>query len=308
MGAIEDRRRAAAEATRDGGALARSILTDEAVARVMGHPEFPGAALAAMAAWAPQPGEANALAVKVRDLAQWMCAVWALQLHASPEGLTHASLTRWLAPLGVTTKTRAHRILIYLRFTGLIRPADSADGRSKAYQPTAQLLDLFRSRYRRDLEICARVLPAAEAALARWDSPAVMEATVAAHGRIFGSALEARTPGPSLDVISDRNGGMTILGQLMLQACADGVFPPTGPLAPNISEIARRAGVSRPQVHSVLRAGQKGGLFQPLEDGRLAFTPLLIEHLAGMLAAAFLGLAWASETACAADETAQASG
>ncbi|MDB5470407.1 MAG: uncharacterized protein JWR84_1967 [Caulobacter sp.] len=305
---MEDRQALTAGAVGDGGALARAVLTDEAVARVRNHPEFSGAALATMASWAPQPGEASSLAVKVRDLAQWMCAVWALQLHASPDGLTHASLSRWLAPLGVTTRTRVHGILMYLRFAGLVRPLTGGDARSKAYEPTPALLDLFRVRYRRDLEICARVLPAAGAALARWESPGVMEATVAGHGWIFGSALEARPPGPTLDIISDRNGGMTILGQLMLQACPDGVFPPAGPGVHNISELARRAGVSRPQVHSVLKAGQKGGFLTVLEDGGVGFTPLLIDHLAGMQAAAFLGLAWASETACAAIPATQASG
>lgn len=282
----------------DGGALARLVLTDEAVERVQAHPRFVEAALAALAAWAPRPDE-QSLASKVRDLAQWMCAVWAVQLHCSPHGLTHASLTRWLAPLGVASRTRVHGILIYLRFAGLIRPVPPVDGRSKAYEPTPELMELFRERYGVELEICARVLPGAATALAQWDRPGVVEATVAAHGRIFGSALEARTAGPSLDVISNRNSGLVILGQLVLQACADGAFPPVGPVRPNISQIARQARVSRPQVHSVLKAGEQGGFLEVLDDGRIAFSPLLVVHLSAMLAATFLGMEWAARSACA---------
>jgi hypothetical protein len=295
------------EAAGDGGALARAVLTDAAIERVKGHPDFAAAALATMATWAPQPGDARSLAGKLRDLAQWMCAVWAVQLHGSPEGLTHASLSRWLAPLGVTTRTRVHGILIYMRFAGLIRPVAGDDGRSKAYEPTPELLEFFRLRYRTELEICSRVLPEAAEALAFWDRPGFAETTVAAHGRIFGSALEARSPGPSLNIISDRNGGMVILGQLVLQACVDGVFPPTAPVTANISEIARQARVSRPQVHSVLKAGERGGFLELLEGGRVAFTPLLVDHLTGMLAATFLGMAWAAQSACAAHDATQAS-
>lgn len=288
----------------DGGALARQLLSDDALAAVLAHPDFPTTALEVMAAWAPHTDDDRALAGLVRDLGQYMCAIWAVQLDASPEGLTHSSLSRLLAPFGMVNKTRVHAILTYLRFTRLIRPKASLDGRQKAYEPTPTLLRLFKARLERELRICCKLSPAAGAALARWDEPGVVEATLSAHGRLFGSALERRfaegDAGDSLDVFSNRSGGLTVIGQLVLQACPDGRFPPKGPVLPNASEIARRAGVSRPQARSILKAGQQAGFLLALPDGSIAFPDKFEVHMGGLLAAQFISLAWASGEGAAA--------
>lgn len=289
-------------ATAEGvGALAERVLSEAALARTATLPGFAETAIEALAAWAPHTDDDRALAHVVRDLGQYMCAVWAVQLHATPGGLTHASLSRLMAPFGVTTRTRIHAILAYLRFSRLIRPTDSLDGREKAYEPTPTLARLLKARFGRDLMICGRLYPVANAALERWDEPGMFEAVVGGHGRLFGSSLARRLGdrSDSLDVFSSRNGGLTVLGQLVLQACPDGQFPPKGPVAPNISEIARRAGVSRPQARSLLKAGDKAGFLVWRPDGTMAFPDKLAAHLGGLLAGQFLGLAWAAEQALA---------
>jgi len=287
----------------DGGALARAVLTEAALEAVRAHPAFPQASLAVMIAWAPHSDDDRALARVVRDLGQYICAVWAMQLYVSPGGLTHASLSRLLAPLGVATRTRVHAILAYLRFSGLIRPtAEQADGRSKTFEPTPALRRLFKARFRRELETCRWMGPQVAAALDRWEEPGVFEAVVAAHGRLFGSALEGRDPSqPNLDVFSNRNAGLTILGQVMRQACPDGRFPPKGPVRLSIAEIAREAGVSRAHAHNVLKAGRAAGMLDMTEDGLASFPPLLVEHLTNLLAASFVNLAWAAQEACGDD-------
>jgi hypothetical protein len=296
------------DAAAEMGALANRVLSETAVAKAAALPGFGETALEALAAWAPHTDDDRALAHVVRDLGQYMCAVWAVQLHATPGGLTHASLSRLMAPFGVTTRTRIHAILTYLRFSGLIRPTASRDGREKAFEPTPTLVRLLKARFGRDLMICSRLFPVAGEALARWDEPGMFEAVVGGHGWLFGSALSRRLGdrSESLDVFSGRNGGLTVLGQLVLQACPDGRFPPKGPATPNISEIARRAGVSRPQARSLLKAGEKAGFLIWRPDGTMEFPDKLAAHLGGLLAGNFLGLAWAAEQALSPDVQADA--
>lgn len=276
--------------------LAQTVLSDAARAKIIAHPAFPQTALALMVGWAPRADEPRGLTRLVRDMGQFVCALWAIEMHSAGEGLTHASLTRRLQALGVASGARVHAILVYLRFCGLIEPAPARDGRLKAFRPTAGLMEMMRQRFGRELAAAIPVAPQLARVIDRWNEPSVADAVLIAHGRLLASSLAIRDRGQTnLDVFSNRNGGVTILGQMLRAACPDGRLPPSGTAKLSLSELARGAGESRSHVRSILAAAQAAGLIATDADGATRFSEELIFQVEVLTSAYFAGLIWCAE-------------
>lgn len=284
--------------------LVMGVLSQPELDRIQGHPRFGELSLRALDGWGPHAEDSQSMTRTLRDIGHYMAAVWAIQLHQSPGGLTHASLSEIVAPMGMGSRTRVHAMLAYLQFIGLIRPAPkSGDGRLRHYEPTAGLTTLFRARFRRELTILTDLDPEMTQILARWDEPGVFEGLVSAHGRFMNASFMTYDPEASnLDVFSHRNAGLIILGQLMAAAHRPGdPFPPPGPIALNISELARKSGVSRAHVRGVLKAGETKGFLVSRPDGVTAFSPELLHNIEHLMASYALSMGWCAREAIRSD-------
>lgn len=284
----------------EANALVMGVLSLPELQHIEALPNFGEVSLRAMDGWAPHAEDSQSMTRTLRDVGHYMAGVWSIQLGQSPAGLTHASLSELVAPLGMGSRTRVHAMLVYLQFVGLIRPVPKGgDGRMRHFEPTVGLTTLFRARFRRELTILSDLVPEMTATLAWWDEPGVFERFIAAHGRFMIASYNTYDPEASnLDVFSHRNAGLTILGQLIKAAHRPGdPFPPPGPLMLNISELARLSGVSRAHVRGVLKAGEAKGFLGARPDGTTTFSPDLLHNIEHLMSAYTLSLKWCAEEA-----------
>ncbi len=287
------------ESAGDLSALVFDVLAQDSLDAMIAHPEFGAVSLVLLDNWGPHAEDDTSMTRTLRDVGHYMAGIWALALHGSIAGLSHASLSQLVEPLGFGSRTRVHAMLVYLQVIGLVRPtAAHGDSRLKRYAPTPALEALFRSRFRRELGLCARLFPEVEAVLAGWDEPGVFEAFMGATGRFMaGSFLAYDRKAPNLDGISQRNAGLTVLGQLVVMAEAG--FPPRGPTQVNLSELAKRSGVSRQHARNIMKVGEKADFWRPQADG-LVFSEAFDLQIRVLMASYILHLAWCAREALAA--------
>ncbi len=288
------------DAASEMAALVLAVLDQDRLDGMIQEARFGDVSLALLDNWAPHAEDDASMTRTLRDVGHYMAGIWALGLHGSSEGFNHASLSRLVEPLGLGSRSRVHAMLVYLQVIGLIRPIPAqGDGRIKRYAPTPALEALFRARWRRELRLCLPLLSGAQAVLDRWDEPGVFEAFMAATGRFMaGSFLAYDRKAPNLDGISERNAGLVVLGQLVSMAGGD--FPPTGPAVINLSELAKRSGVSRQHARNVLKVGEKAGFWRTGSDGRLSFTQTFDLQIRVLMASYILHLGWCGDQALAA--------
>ncbi|MBI1405045.1 MAG: hypothetical protein GC145_02845 [Caulobacter sp.] len=279
--------------------LVLEVATQPALDAVIAHPEFPRVALAMVEGWGPHNEDDAGMTRTLRDVGHYMAGVWSLALSGSAERLSHVSLTRLFEPLGLGSRTRAHALIAYFRTRGMIRPIESrGDGRLRNYEAAPALRQLFHNRFRRELTTAAPLIAGADAILARWDEPGLFEAFMVANGQFMvGSYLNFDREAANLDVFAQRHAGLTVLGQIIAAAPRTGVFPPDGPVAINLRDIARRSGVSRAQARNVIRAGEKAGFLTTREEGWVDLSPDLRHQLVYLLAAYVLSLTWCANQA-----------
>lgn len=281
-------------------ALVFDVLDQARLDAMMAEPWFAEVSLLLLDNWGPHAEDDASMTRTLRDVGHYMAGIWAMALHGSPDGLSHATLSALVEPLGFGSRTRVHAMLVYLQVIGLIRPtAARGDGRFKHYAPTPALEALFRARFRRELTLCAPLAPQAQGVLDRWDEPGVFEAFMAATGRFMaGSFLAYDRKAVSFDGISQRNAGLTVVGQLVVMA--GGAFPSTGPVLINLSELSKRSGVSRQHARNILKVGEQSGFWRTGADGRLSFTDLFALNLRVLMASYILHLDWCGGQALAA--------
>jgi hypothetical protein len=260
---------------------------------------FGPVSLELMGGWAPDSREDASMARTLRDVGHYMAGVWSLALAGSREGLSHASLTRLFEPLGLGSRTRVYAMMAYFRARRMIQPSQSGgDGRLKLYDATPTLRNLYRSRFQRELATAADLIPSAGELLARWDEPGLFEGFMVANGQFMTGSYLSITPDiANLDVFAHRNAGLTILGQIMIAATPDEVFPPRGPVELNLRELARLAGVSRAHVRNVVQAGADAGFLLERPDGMIGFSPELRHQLTYLMSAYVLSLEWCADQA-----------
>jgi len=250
--------------------------------------------------WRVSTGDSAILARTLHDVGRFLAGIWALQLHWGPGGLTVSRLAEALQLSGMAGPGRARTTLIYLRFIGYIEPGSGGDGRTRRYQPTARMLTAFKTRLSRDLLAFWPVDPAILALGPHFDRDEVFGAYLTAVAEVTGLALRGyKKDGPSLEVASQRFGGFSVLGELLLSGPRDGPVPPPDPVPLSISALARDCHISRAQVRSVLIAAEEAGFLESLPDGRCRLTPLLSTHIDMLLAGSLIVIAFAARRALA---------
>ncbi len=280
--------------------LVREVISQDKLDSMISQADFPKVSLILLDNWGPNAEDDASMSRTLRDVGHYMAGVWAMALHGSPEGLSHSSLSQLVEPLGFGSRTRVHAMLVYLQVIGLVRQMPAmGDGRVKRYAPTPTLETLFRARFRRELALCRPLIPGIGAVLERWEEPGVFEGFMAATGRFMaGSFLAYDRNAPNLDGISQRNAGLTVLGQLVIMT-GDG-FPPTGPTEINLSELSKRSGVSRQHARNILKVGEQSEFWRPQSDGRLVFTEAFHLQIRVLMATYVLHLDWCGQQALAA--------
>lgn len=266
--------------------------------RIIGDPLFSRAARQVVQGWSPDPKAPPVLSNALRDMGQTLSAVWAMQLDAAPEGLTHSSLANLLALHGFASPGRVRAMLLYLRFKRLIEaPEPGADARHRRYRPTPALRRLLDDRLLQELRCCAILYPQVDQIIARWDQPAVRDAFRVANGQFTLGGFRHIPQGErsALDVFWHRNSGMMVLGELLLAADQGGDFPPGGPVRLAVADVARRTGASRNQVRAVLKAGIAGGYLIREADERLRCTEDLLYQLRLFIFGHWAGYGWCTE-------------
>jgi hypothetical protein len=281
-------------------ALVFEVIAQDSLDAMIAHPAFGAVSLILLDNWGPHAEDDASMTRTLRDVGHYVAGIWALALHGSPDGLSHATLSQLVEPLGFGSRARVHAMLVYLQVIGLIRPmASQGDGRVKRYAPTPALEALFRARFRRELGLCAPLVPQVRAVLNRWDEPGVFEAFMAATARFMaGSFVAYDRQAPNLDGISQRNAGLVVLGQVMVMTGE--AFPPTGPAEINLSELAKRSGVSRQQARNILKVGEQAGFWRGQGEGRLVFSKAFHLQIRVLMATYVLHLDWCGREALAA--------
>jgi hypothetical protein len=275
-------------------ALVVALMAPAAIADLQAHPDFADAARRTLDGWAPQPGDVRHISRTLQDVGLFMAGLWVVQLAGEPEGLTHTSLAGVVAAWGIASRGRVGPMLTYLRFRRMIEAAPSGDRRSRRYRPTPALSELLRNWFERELVACARVRPDVAPVLAAWDHPGVSDRYIAAYSRLMlGAHLAHTQPLDSLNVFSHRRSGLTVLGQILI----DAGFPDVAPVHLNTAAIARRADVSRGHARSLVLAGERAGFFVRDDEGVTTISADLLRHVRDFLPMYWLGLAWAAGAA-----------
>lgn len=278
---------------------ASASMDASTLAQIAGRPGFRSLMKPWVQTWQVRGDDSAMLARTLRDVGRFLTGIWAIQLHATPGGLTLARLADLLKRSGFSGPGRARSILIFLRFIGYIEPAPGGgDGRARQFAPTARMLAAFRGRVLRDLNVFWPVDPAVLAVGRHLDRDEVLEAYMAGIGEVTGEAFEAYRPeGPTLDVISQRFGGMAVLAEVILSTPQDRTFPPEGPLPVTLAGLARTCHISRPQVRATLAAAEASGFLDLSPDGRYRLTEQLTQHLDMLLAGTLVVVGYAARRA-----------
>lgn len=264
------------------------------------HPAYGDCARRTLANWALKVREYARIERSLRDLTHWLAAEGAVTLAAEPAGLTADTLERVLLELNVASRGRGGLLLAYLQYLKLIEPLPDGGGkgRHRRHGPTAELTGFMKLRYQRDLEAMAPLDPAAREVLARWETPGLFDRLMAAGRPLAVCSARYRAPREaSLELIAERNFGLTILGQILLTDDDGGAFPRRGLVRLNLVDIARRSGAERYQVIRILKLGRKHRLILDQDDGAVVFAPGLIERMERVLGMYWRGLAWRSRQA-----------
>jgi hypothetical protein len=283
----------------DRAAVAWAFVGPGSYDPYVAHPAYGDCARQTFGNWAFRVREFERIERALPDLAHWVAAESAVVLAAEPAGLTAATLEQLLRSLDLASRGRGGLILAYLQYRRLIQPApDLAKGRDRRFEPTAELTAFMRLRYRRDLEVMTPLDPTAGLVLAAWERPGLFERFMAAGRPLSVCSIRYKRPREvSLEPIIERNGGLAILGQLLLSDDDGGVFPRRDGVRLNILDIARRSGAPRHQVMHILKVARAKGFILDLADGLVLFAPGLIERVERTLGSYWRGLVWRAREA-----------
>lgn len=284
----------------DSAETAAAALKDTAVlTQVAAHPDFGRLKRPWVNTWRLGDSDSAILARTLKDSGRFFIGLWALYLHATPGGLTRGRLAETLRENGISGAGRAGSALLYMRFIQYIEPGpDNGDRRVRRYVPTARMLEAFKARLHRHLTTLWPADPALLRIAPQFDREEVAGAYLAAIGEVTRLALRGYSSDPdSLDVFSQRYGGMALLAELMFAGPEEEAFPSMAPFAINLADLARRCRISRAQVRSALIAGHEAGLIELLPDNRCRLRPALNEHLDIFMASSIIGCAYAGRQA-----------
>lgn len=254
-------------------------IREAEIARVCGHPAFSRVGRAIAQAGLPEAADNGVAIHALRDVGKLAAATWALYLHVTPGGLTHARFDAFCEVSGHGSKAWSYALLTYLRFLGYIEPsAETGDLRERHYRPTDRMRQAFRGFVVSHLRAVAPIDADSGAYAARVEADdAAFDAFMAelGVGSLVVGLLHRFNPGPTLDIFSRRRSGMVILWGLLLSAPPSDGWPPREAFPLSLAAMARKAGVSRMHLTRALRDGEQAGLLALDGAGSVQVTDLL---------------------------------
>jgi hypothetical protein len=236
--------------------LTRGPLSAEAVAALRAHPLLPNAVCAAAGAFV---AIARRPPVIINDLGRLVIGNLALYLHYSRDpadpssGLSAGRLKALCAEQKVCSKGRALAVMALMRDSGALIPATcQVDQRLRLLVPTEKLINACRQYWEAIFRGTAVVIPRRSDAIAALQYEEVLAAFLQVFGGYFCAGMRMFRLDAGLTSFAQRNAALAILLSLLVASEQNGRAGPPVTVRISIAELARRFGVSRPQVVRVL--------------------------------------------------------
>jgi hypothetical protein len=252
--------------------LIRGPLSAEAVAALRAHPLLPDAVCAAAGALV---AITRGPPVIINDLGRLVIANLALYLHYSRDpadpssGLSAGRLKALCAEQNVCSRGRALAVMALMRNAGGLVPAASqVDQRLRLLIPTEKLIKACRQYWEAIFRGMAVVIPGRSDAIAALQRDEVLAVFLQVFGGYFCAGVRMFKLGQGLTPFAQHNAALAIILSLFVASEQDGRTGSPGTVRISIAELARRFGVSRPQVVRVLDKGVEASLVErSMADG-----------------------------------------
>jgi MarR family len=258
--------------------LMRGPLSAEAVAALRAHPLLPNAVCAAAGALV---AIARKPPVIINDLGRLVIGNLALYLHYSRDpadpgaGLSASRLKALCAEQKVCSKGRALAVTALMRNAGDLVPATcQVDQRLRLLVPTEKLINACRQYWEAIFRGMAVVIPSRSDAIAALQREDVLAAFLQVFGGYFCAGMRIFKLGAGLTSFAQRNAALAILLSLLVASDQNGGAGSPVTVRISIAELARRFGVSRPQVVRVLDNAAEASLVRRSAPDGLEITVL----------------------------------
>ena len=236
--------------------LIRGPLSAEAVAALRTHPLLPNAVCAAAGATA---AIARKPPVIINDLGRFLIGNLALYLHYSRDpavpssGLSANRLIALCVEQKVCSKARALAAMGLMRNAGHLVPATcQVDHRLRLLVPTEKLIDACRQYWVAIFRGIAVVIPGRSDAVEALQCEHILAAFLRVFGDYYCAGVRMFKPEAGLTPFAQHHAAFAILLSLLADSERDGTTHSSATLHISMAELARRFGVSRPQVARVL--------------------------------------------------------
>jgi hypothetical protein len=236
--------------------LIRGPLSAEAVAALRAHPLLPNAVSAAAGAMVAISRRPPAI---ITDLGRLLIGNLALYLHYSRDpadpssGLSAGRMKELCSEQKVCSKGRALAVMALMRNAGDLVPATcQVDQRLRLLVPTEKLINRCRQYWEAIFRGIAVVIPGRSDAIAALQREAVLAGFQQVFGGYFCAGMRMFKLEAGLTPFAQRNAALAILFSLLVASEQDGDAGSPATVRISIAELARRFGVSRPQVVRVL--------------------------------------------------------
>ena len=258
--------------------LIRGPLSAEAVAALRTHPLLPNAVCAAAGALVAITRRPPLI---INDLGRLVIGNLALYLHYSRDpadpssGLSSNRLKALCAEQKVCSNGRVLAVLALMRDSGdLIAARCQIDQRLRLLVPTEKLINACRQYWEAIFRGTAMVIPRRSDAIAALQCEDVLAAFLQAFGGYFCAGIRMFKLGAGLTSFAQRNAALAILLSLLVASEQNGRAGAPVTVRISIAELARRFGVSRPQVVRVLDKAVEASLVGRSAPDGLEITAL----------------------------------
>ena len=289
-------------------ALASGIC-DAAIERLLRDPAWP-ASVHDFLARTIAMYEANPVLNRIlSDRGRTVVSLFALYLHHIPPpgeaeaGLTVGRMQALCRQTGLCSNGRASAMVSVLRFGGYLAPGmRDGDRRRRVLVPTALFLREQKQRWSMQFEAMIPLFVSAPSILAAIEDTAFTTAFTTAFLRRLGASyfggFRLIRQVPVLAELIESNAALLMLGVLLLRAGPEKLEPAGRPVAIATAGLARRFGVARAHVRTLLIEAEHARLIdRDTETGRVVVLPALAAAVESFFAAAFLLFALCGEQA-----------
>ena len=241
--------------------------------------------------------EANPLLNRIlSDRGRTIVSLFALYLHYVPPpgetepGLTLTRLQAMCAATGLCSNGRAAALVSVLRFGGYLVPGvRDHDRRQRVLVPTELFLREQNRRWRTQFEAMTPLFASAPLMVEALDCPDFAAAFLARLGASYLGGFRVAGCVPILADLIESNAALLVMIDLLLRA-GSGIPGAEGScVAVSTSGLARRFGVARAHIRTLLVMAERAGLLRRArEEGQVVVLPALAIAIEDFFGTAFL--------------------